>query len=129
MEGTFEGPYELFTLVPSRPFFPRGFLWDEGFHLLPLLNYDSDLVLEITKSWFNLIDEDGWIAREQILGKELRSRVPAEFVVQSPQIVNPPTLTLVLTYLLDSVVGNYDTINEPKMSMNHYQEKTWAALC
>ena len=103
--------------------FPRGFLWDEGFHLLPLLNYDSDLVLEITKSWFNLIDEDGWIAREQILGKELRSRVPAEFVVQSPQIVNPPTLTLVLTYLLDSVVGNYDTINEPKMSMNHYQEK------
>lgn len=114
LEGTFEGPYELFTLVPSRPFFPRGFLWDEGFHLLPLLNYDSDLVLEITKSWFNLIDEDGWIAREQILGKELRSRVPAEFVVQSPQIVNPPTLTLVLTYLLDSVVGNYDTINEPK---------------
>ena len=96
---------------------------------MPLLNYDSDLVLEITKSWFNLIDEDGWIAREQILGKELRSRVPAEFVVQSPQIVNPPTLTLVLTYLLDSVVGNYDTINEPKMSMNHYQEKTWAALC
>ena len=90
---------------------------------MPLLNYDSDLVLEITKSWFNLIDEDGWIAREQILGKELRSRVPAEFVVQSPQIVNPPTLTLVLTYLLDSVVGNYDTINEPKMSMNHYQEK------
>ena len=69
LEGTFEGPYELFTLVPSRPFFPRGFLWDEGFHLLPLLNYDSDLVLEITKSWFNLIDEDGWIAREQILGK------------------------------------------------------------
>lgn len=61
-----------------------------------------------------MIDEDGWIAREQILGKELRSRVPAEFVVQSPQIVNPPTLTLVLTYLLDSVVGNYDTINEPK---------------
>ena len=49
-------------------------------------------------------------------------KVPAEFVVQSPQIVNPPTLTLVLTYLLDSVVGNYDTINEPKMSMNHYQE-------
>lgn len=101
LKGSFEGPYELFTLVPSRPFFPRGFYWDEGFHLLPLLNYDSDLVLDIVKSWFDLIDDDGWIAREQILGTEARSRVPKEFQVQSPHIVNPPTLTLVLSKLLD----------------------------
>ncbi|KAK6897150.1 Mannosyl-oligosaccharide glucosidase [Candida tropicalis] len=115
LQGKSEGPFELFSLVPSRPFFPRGFLWDEGFHLLPLLNYDSDLVLEIIKSWFNLIDDDGWIAREQILGAESRSRVPSEFVVQSPQIVNPPTLTLVLTYLLDSVMeGKYGDVNEPR---------------
>lgn len=112
LKGTLEGPHELFTLVPSRPFFPRGFLWDEGFHLLPLLNYDSDLVLDIVKSWFNLIDDDGWIAREQILGPELRSRVPPEFQVQSPEIVNPPTLTLALTYLLDRIHG-YGELNEP----------------
>lgn len=101
LTGKSEGPHELFSLVPSRPFFPRGFYWDEGFHLLPLLKYDSDLVLEILKSWFELIDNKGWIAREQILGAEARSRVPAEFVVQSDSIVNPPTLLLAFNNLLE----------------------------
>lgn len=99
--GKSEGPHELFTLVPSRPFFPRGFYWDEGFHLLPLLKYDTDLAMEIFKSWFKLIDDSGWIAREQILGDEARSRVPEDFVVQSDSIVNPPTLMLAFTQLLE----------------------------
>ena len=95
-----EGPFELFTSVPSRPFFPRGFLWDEGFHLLPIAEWDMDLALEIVKSWFNLMDNDGWISREQILGSEARSKVPPEFQVQYPHYANPPTLFLVVNEFL-----------------------------
>lgn len=91
-----EGPYELFTAVPSRPFFPRGFLWDEGFHLLPVADWDMDLALDVVRSWYGLMDDDGWIAREQILGPEARSKVPAEFQVQYPHYANPPTLFFIV---------------------------------
>lgn len=70
-----EEPRELLTATPSRSFFPRGFYWDEGFHLAVVAEWDNDLSLEILKSWINLIDENGWVAREQILGEESRSKV------------------------------------------------------
>ena len=98
-----EGPNELFTSIPSRPFFPRGFLWDEGFHLLPISEWDMDLTLDIVRSWFKLMDEDGWIAREQILGSEARSKVPPEFQVQYPHYANPPTLFLIFEALMDKI--------------------------
>ncbi|KAH0846305.1 putative mannosyl-oligosaccharide glucosidase [Fonsecaea pedrosoi] len=96
-------PAELFTSVPSRPFFPRGFLWDEGFHLIPIADWDLDVTIDIVKSWFNLIDQDGWIAREQILGPEARSKVPPEFQVQYPHYANPPTLFLIVDILMDKM--------------------------
>lgn len=102
-EVQLEGPAELFTSIPSRPFFPRGFLWDEGFHLLPVLDWDMDLTLDIIRSWFDLIDEDGWIAREQVLGPEARSKVPPEFQVQYPHYANPPTLFFVLSSYIDKL--------------------------
>ncbi|CAD6565408.1 MAG: Processing alpha glucosidase I [Tremellales sp. Tagirdzhanova-0007] len=88
---------ELLTATPSRSFFPRGFYWDEGFHLALIGEWDNDLSLEILKDWIALIDEDGWVAREQILGEESRSKVPREFWTQYPSYANPPTLTMAVT--------------------------------
>lgn len=116
-----EGPYELFSSIPSRPFFPRGFLWDEGFHLLPIADWDMDLVLEILKSWFNLMDEDGWIPREMILGEEARSKVPEEFQVQYPHFANPPTLFFIIdTYIskLQKIANGSAASQKEKLSQD-----------
>lgn len=99
------GPDSLFTAVPSRPFFPRGFLWDEGFHQVLIGQFDNDVSLDIIKHWFNLLDSDGWLAREQILGDEARSRVPSEFQVQYPHHANPPTLLLPIFSYMQRIVA------------------------
>jgi mannosyl-oligosaccharide glucosidase len=113
-----EGPFELYTSIPSRPFFPRGFLWDEGFHLLPIADWDMDIALEIVKSWFNLMDSDGWIAREQILGDEARSKVPAEFQVQYPHYANPPTLFFILDAFVERLAKANGSAMPTKESLN-----------
>ncbi|KAB2581295.1 Glycoside hydrolase family 63 [Lasiodiplodia theobromae] len=117
-----EGPYELFTSIPSRPFFPRGFLWDEGFHLIPIVDWDVDLTLQIIKSWFNLMDEDGWIAREQILGAEARSKVPPEFQVQYPHYANPPTLFFIVSAFIEKLQAQAptDDSQQPIVSGEQY---------
>lgn len=130
-----EGPYELFSTVPSRPFFPRGFYWDEGFNLIPVLDYDADLALEMIKSWFALVDSDGWIAREQILGPEARSKVPSEFQVQNPHIANPPTLMLLFSEIARRAIEAKKSLElqsdgeqklvglefEPEIGFRHYK--------
>ena len=114
-----EGPHTLFTSIPSRPFFPRGFLWDEGFHLLPIAQWDMDLTLAIVHSWMQLMDEDGWIPREVILGDEARSKVPQEFQVQYPHFANPPTLFLILETLVDKLDAK---LKPPSDSSDPYDE-------
>uniref|UniRef100_A0A8C2JAL6 Mannosyl-oligosaccharide glucosidase n=1 Tax=Cyprinus carpio TaxID=7962 RepID=A0A8C2JAL6_CYPCA len=94
-----EGP--LLTAVPSRSFFPRGFLWDEGFHQLLISKWDTQLTKEVIAHWLDLINIEGWIPREQILDDEARSKVPSEFIVQHNENANPPTLFLALQELLE----------------------------
>jgi len=90
----FERP--LFSATPSRSFFPRGFLWDEGFHQLLIHTWDSMLryilILheerarsenmisrDIVAHWMGLMNVNGWIPREQILDAAARSKVSDMF--------------------------------------------------
>lgn len=106
----FTDPEQLFTATPCRNIFPRGFYWDEGFHLAHIGAWDNDLSLDILRSWIRLIDQDGWVAREQILGDEARSRVPDGFQTQYPQYGNPPTLILAVSAYVDRLVARIEKV-------------------
>jgi len=47
---TITAPQTLLSHTPSRPFFSRGFLWDEGFQVLPVVEWDLDLAVSVLQS-------------------------------------------------------------------------------
>jgi mannosyl-oligosaccharide glucosidase len=101
-------PVPLFASVPSRSFFPRGFMWDEGFHQLLIGRWDPTLRRDVLAHWLGLQRrkseatpwESGWIPREQILGAEAEAKVPDWAVEQNPTHANPPTFLLVVEKML-----------------------------
>ncbi|XP_069779447.1 mannosyl-oligosaccharide glucosidase [Narcine bancroftii] len=118
-----EGP--LYTAVPSRSFFPRGFLWDEGFHQLLISKWNWSISKEVIGHWLDLMNVEGWIPREQILDNEARSKVPAEFIVQRNENANPPTLFLTLQKLIEDLNGQLTEEDETYLKKLFPRLKTW----
>ena len=118
-------PAPLYTAVPSRSFFPRGFLWDEGFHNLLISQWDPEISEDIISHWLDLLNTEGWIPREQILGIEARARVPDEFVVQRNENANPPTLFLPLQRLIKQMIGSKDPNDHKFLEAVFPRLKSW----
>jgi hypothetical protein len=117
-----DGP--LYSAVPSRSFFPRGFLWDEGFHNLLISKWSKTLSADIVAHWLDLMNVEGWIPREQILGLEARSKVPSEFLVQHNKNANPPTLLLTLS----SMVQDFTLAKDIPEWFSEYLNRIWPRL-
>lgn len=118
-------PSALLTAVPSRSFFPRGFLWDEGFHQLLISRWDESLSREIIAHWLDLMNVEGWIPREQILGSEARARVPSEFVIQFNDFANPPALFLPLRRIVRNLISSKDSKDRHFLRALYPRLRSW----
>ena len=52
---------------------------------LLIRRWDGLLSRDMLAHWLDLMNSEGWIPREQILGAEARARVPDPFILQVSQ--------------------------------------------
>lgn len=90
------GNFSLISAVPSRTGFPRGFVWDEGFHNMLIHKFDPVLSLQVLGAYLDMMNVDGWIPREIVLGSEAEARIPGNFLIQEDWVANPPMFFYVL---------------------------------
>ena len=77
---------------------------------------------DVLRHWFALQDANtGWIAREQILGKEARSKVPPEFQAQNPSYANPPTLLFPLSASIQAIKKAQGALSALSLSLRTTQ--------
>ncbi|KNC70610.1 hypothetical protein SARC_16860, partial [Sphaeroforma arctica JP610] len=84
-----------------------------GFHQLLVMRWDRQLSKEVLGSWFDLMNANGWIAREQVLGEEARSKIPPEYITQKDNRANPPTFFVAIDEFvsaIDQVWGNQNQL-------------------
>lgn len=91
----------LYTGTPSKSGFPRGFLWDEGFHGLIYCTWNTDICIDILQHWMGT-QVDGWIPREQMRGEECKSKGNPNYMLQKRNEANPPTLMFLVTALIEA---------------------------
>lgn len=116
----------LFTATPSRSFFARGFLWDEGFHNIIISQWDMDISIDILDTWLSTMSATGWMAREQIRGPEAEAQVPERFIIQDKLIGNPPTFI----FPIENILTYYKLYNEDRnlKNVNSFLKKCFDKL-
>ena len=115
----------LYTGVPSRSFFPMGFLWDEGFHNILIQKWNQEISMDIIGHWLDLMNVDGWIPRQLILGPEAAARVPDEFMTQKDENANPPTLFLPLQAIVKNLIKSNQPSDQKYLKNLFPRLKTW----
>jgi len=114
----------LLSASPSRSFFARGFLWDEGFHNIIISQWNPNLSMDIIDTWLSTMSATGWMAREQIRGREAESQVPQKFIVQDKLIANPPTLIFPIENIIRYYKIHYENNNELIKLMHSQKNNT-----
>jgi mannosyl-oligosaccharide glucosidase len=83
----------------------------KGHHNLLIHKFDPALSLEIVGAYLDMMNIDGWIPREIVLGTEAEARMPGTFLIQEDWVANPPMFFYLLReFISDNRVRTWENI-------------------